>query len=138
MALLGRIPLQEPRAAIRRRQSARARDMDSDLLGSQTAAQDNAKAWTGFPLMSRKASHDIGWIGLGRMGEAMAARLVKAGHGLSVWNRTGSKADPLARIGAEVMTDKAAMAHCATVFTMVSTTDDLKDILFGAGGVLTA
>ncbi len=87
--------------------------------------------------MSSKASHDIGWIGLGRMGEAMAARLVKAGHGLSVWNRTASKADPLAKIGAEVVTDKAAMAHCATVFTMVSTTDDLKDILFGAGGVLT-
>ena len=77
----------------------------------------------------------IGFIGLGRMGEAMAARLVKAGHGLSVWNRTASKADPLAKIGAEVVTDKSAMAHCATVFTMVSTTDDLKDILFGAGGV---
>ena len=87
--------------------------------------------------MSSKASHDIGWIGLGRMGEAMAARLVKAGHGISVWNRTASKADPLAKIGAEVVTDKAAMAHCATVFTMVSTTDDLKDILFGKGGVLT-
>ncbi len=86
--------------------------------------------------MSNKASHDIGWIGLGRMGEAMAARLVKAGHALSVWNRTASKADPLAQIGAEVVTDKAAMAHCATVFTMVSTTDDLKDILFGKGGVL--
>ena len=86
--------------------------------------------------MSSKASHDIGWIGLGRMGEAMAARLVKAGHGLSVWNRTVSKADPLAQIGAEVVTDKAAMAHCATVFTMVSTTDDLKDILFGKGGVM--
>ena len=81
--------------------------------------------------MTGKASHDIGWIGLGRMGEAMAARLVKAGHGISVWNRTASKADPLAKIGAEVVTDKAAMAHCATVFTMVSTTDDLKDILFG-------
>ncbi len=86
--------------------------------------------------MSNKASHDIGWIGLGRMGEAMAARLVKAGHRLSVWNRTASKADPLAQIGAEVVTDKAAMAHCATVFTMVSTTDDLKEILFGKGGVL--
>jgi 3-hydroxyisobutyrate dehydrogenase len=83
-----------------------------------------------------KASHEIGWIGLGRMGEAMAARLIKAGHKLSVWNRTVSKADPLAEIGAEVVTDKAAMAHCATVFTMVSTTDDLKEILFGAGGVL--
>jgi 3-hydroxyisobutyrate dehydrogenase len=86
--------------------------------------------------MSSKASHDIGWIGLGRMGEAMAARLVKAGHGLSVWNRTASKAEPIARLGAEVVTDKAAMAHCATLFTMVSTTDDLKEILFGKGGVL--
>jgi 3-hydroxyisobutyrate dehydrogenase len=86
--------------------------------------------------MSSKASHDIGWIGLGRMGEAMAARLVKAGHGISVWNRTASKADPLAQIGAEVVTDKAAMAHCATVFTMVSTTDDLKDILLGPNGVI--
>jgi 3-hydroxyisobutyrate dehydrogenase len=87
--------------------------------------------------MGSKASHDIGWIGLGRMGEAMAARLVKAGYGLSVWNRTSAKADPLAQIGAEVVTDKSAMAHCATVFTMVSTTDDLKEILFGSGGVLT-
>ena len=51
--------------------------------------------------MSSKASHDIGWIGLGRMGEAMAARLVNAGHRLSVWNRTASKADPLAKIGGE-------------------------------------
>ena len=47
---------------------------------------------------------ELGMIGLGRMGEAMAARLVKAGHGLSVWNRTASKADPLAQIGAEVST----------------------------------
>jgi len=86
--------------------------------------------------MSSKASPSIGWIGLGRMGEAMAARLVAAGHGLSVWNRTASKADPLAQIGAEVVTDKTAMAHCETVFTMVSTTDDLKEILFGPGGVL--
>ena len=51
--------------------------------------------------MSSKASHDIGWIGLGRMGEVMAARLIKAGHKVSVWNRTTSKADLLARIGAD-------------------------------------
>ena len=86
--------------------------------------------------MSSKASHDVGWIGLGRMGEAMAARLLKAGHAVSVWNRTASKADPLAALGAEVVTDKAAMAHCATVFTMLSTTDDLKEVLFAQGGVL--
>ena len=85
---------------------------------------------------SSRASHAIGWIGLGRMGEAMAARLIKSGHGLSVWNRTASKADPLGKLGAEVVTDKTAMAHCETVFTMVSTTDDLKDVLFGKDGVL--
>src|SRR4030088_2900138 len=79
----------------------------------------------------------MGGSGLARRAELVAARLVKAGHGISVWNRTASKADPLAQIGAEVVTDKMAMGHCATVFTMVSTTDDLKDILFGKGGVLT-
>lgn len=33
----------------------------------------------------------IGWIGLGRMGEAMVKRLLKAGHKVSVWNRTAAK-----------------------------------------------
>ena len=35
----------------------------------------------------------IGWIGLGRMGEAMVKRLTKGGYGVDVWNRTRSKAD---------------------------------------------
>ena len=78
----------------------------------------------------------IAFIGLGNMGGPMAANLVKAGHKLSVWNRTASKADPLGQIGAEVVTDKTAMAHCATLFTMVSQTDDLKEILFGPDGVI--
>ena len=41
-------------------------------------------------------SNSIGWIGLGRMGEAMVALLLKAGHRVSVWNRTASKAQHLA------------------------------------------
>ena len=45
----------------------------------------------------------IGWIGLGRMGEAMAKRLIKAGHPVSVWNRTASKAAPLAEYGATIV-----------------------------------
>src|SRR5881396_2370210 len=97
MALFGSVPPHEPRTAIRSRHDARARDMGSDVVGSQTAAQPTTrKQRQGSARMSSKASHDIGWIGLGRMGEAMAARLVKAGYGLSVWNRTASKADPLA------------------------------------------
>ena len=41
-------------------------------------------------------SDKIGWIGIGRMGYAMAERLAKAGANLTVWNRTRSKAEPLA------------------------------------------
>src|SRR6187397_576080 len=81
-------------------------------------------------------ANQIGWIGLGRMGEAMVKRLLKAGHGVSVWNRTRSKAEPLAEYGAEIVDSKQALAGCETVFTMVSTTDDLKDVLFGEGGLV--
>ena len=45
----------------------------------------------------------VGWIGLGRMGEAMAKKLIKAGHDVNVWNRTASKAAPLAEAGATVV-----------------------------------
>ena len=79
----------------------------------------------------------IGWIGLGRMGEAMAKRLIKAGHPVSVWNRTAAKAAPLAEYGATIVAHKQDLATCDFVFTMVSTTDDLKEVLFGAGGVMT-
>jgi 3-hydroxyisobutyrate dehydrogenase len=79
----------------------------------------------------------IGWIGLGRMGEAMVRRLLAAGHGVSVWNRTRSKAEALAGYGATLVERKLDLAACEVVFTMVSTTDDLKQVLFGAGGLVT-
>ncbi|MDP1743060.1 NAD(P)-dependent oxidoreductase [Polaromonas sp.] len=78
----------------------------------------------------------IGWIGLGRMGEAMAKRLVKAGNEVSVWNRTASKAAPLAEAGATIVGSKQDLAFCDIVFTMVSTTDDLKQVLFDEGGLV--
>jgi len=82
-------------------------------------------------------ANKIGWIGLGRMGEAMVKRLTKAGHGVDVWNRTRSKAEPLAEYGATVVNTKLDLAACETVFTMVSTTDDLKEVLFAEGGLVT-
>ncbi|MDB5872815.1 MAG: NAD(P)-dependent oxidoreductase, partial [Ramlibacter sp.] len=78
----------------------------------------------------------IGWIGLGRMGEAMVKRLLKKEHGVSVWNRTAAKAAPLAEYGATVAANKQELATCEIVFTMVSTTDDLKQVLFGEGGLV--
>lgn len=82
-------------------------------------------------------SKKIGWIGLGRMGEAMVTKLLKAGHTVHVWNRTASKAVHLAEYGAVIEKAKIDLASCEVVFTMVSTTDDLKEVLFGPGGLVT-
>jgi 3-hydroxyisobutyrate dehydrogenase len=71
------------------------------------------------------------------MGEAMVKRLTKAGHGVDIWNRTRSKAEPLVEYGATLVDSKLDLAACETVFTMVSTTDDLKEVLFGPGGLVT-
>ncbi|SMC81393.1 NAD(P)-dependent oxidoreductase [Polynucleobacter kasalickyi] len=79
----------------------------------------------------------IGWIGLGRMGESMVKRLTQAGFGVDVWNRTRSKADPLAAYGCNVVDNILDLAGCETVITMVSTTKDLKQVLFGEGGLVT-
>jgi 3-hydroxyisobutyrate dehydrogenase len=78
----------------------------------------------------------IGWIGLGRMGEAMVKKLLKAGNAVDVWNRTAAKAQPLAEYGARVVAGKQDLATSDIVFTMVSTTDDLKEVLFGEGGLV--
>jgi 3-hydroxyisobutyrate dehydrogenase len=81
-------------------------------------------------------AHRLGWIGIGRMGYAMAERLAKAGCDITVWNRTRKKAEPLAKSGAKIAGSLAELAACDIVFTMVSTGKDVKEVLFGAEGVL--
>lgn len=78
----------------------------------------------------------LGWIGLGRMGEVMVKRLLQHDCDLSVWNRTRSKAEALQEYGAKLVDSKADLASCDIVFTMVTTTDDLKEVLFGKDGLL--
>jgi 3-hydroxyisobutyrate dehydrogenase len=79
----------------------------------------------------------VGWVGTGRMGAAMAARLVRAGATLAVWNRTRAKAEPLAELGAIVVDRLDQLAECDVVFTMVSASEDLEAVLTGEGGLLT-
>ena len=57
----------------------------------------------------------IAFIGLGNMGEPMALNLVRAGHELSVYNRTRGKAEPLAKEGARVEASPAAAVRGAEV-----------------------
>ena len=80
-------------------------------------------------------AHRLGWIGMGRMGYPMAERLLKAGHDLSIWNRTRVKAEPLAAKGAALVERAADLAHVDVLFTMVSTGKDLEQVYFGHEGV---
>jgi len=79
----------------------------------------------------------IGWIGMGRMGFPMAERLVKAGYDVKVWNRTRSKAEPLAEQGALLVDSPADLAGVDVLTTMVSTGKDVEALYFGENGVLT-
>jgi 3-hydroxyisobutyrate dehydrogenase len=78
----------------------------------------------------------VGWIGAGHMGAAMAARLLRAGVDVAVWNRTAAKAEPLRERGATVAATVADLADRAVVFTMVSADDDLRQVLTGPDGLL--
>jgi 3-hydroxyisobutyrate dehydrogenase len=80
--------------------------------------------------------HKIGWIGTGRMGFAMAQRLLKGGADVAVWNRTKSKAEPLAELGATVVDSPSDLADRDIVFTMVGGPADFVEVTLGDGGVL--
>jgi 3-hydroxyisobutyrate dehydrogenase len=78
----------------------------------------------------------LGWVGTGRMGYALATRLLEAGCDLSVYNRTRAKAEPLADLGARIVDEPAELADRDIVFTMVADSEDFKAVVIGGGGLL--
>ncbi|MGE5241880.1 MAG: NAD(P)-dependent oxidoreductase [Bacteroidota bacterium] len=84
-----------------------------------------------------KTAQKIGWIGVGRMGTPMAERLLKAGHDVSIWNRTRPKAEPLAEKGGKIVDKPVELAGCEVVFAIVSTGKDVEQVLFGKDGLCT-
>jgi 3-hydroxyisobutyrate dehydrogenase len=85
--------------------------------------------------MATGKTQKIGWIGMGRMGFPMAERLIKAGHDVSIWNRTRAKAEPLARIGGKVVDRLADLKSVDVLFSIVATGPDVQDVLYGKDGV---
>jgi 3-hydroxyisobutyrate dehydrogenase-like beta-hydroxyacid dehydrogenase len=76
----------------------------------------------------------IGLIGLGLMGRPMGMNLLKAGHSLTVWNRTASRADELVAAGATLAKSPREVAAAADVLiTMVSDPPALEEVLWGSG-----
>ena len=86
--------------------------------------------------MSAAKTRRLGWIGAGRMGFEMAKRLAKGGCDIAVWNRTRAKAEPLAKDGAKIVDGLPDLAGCDIVFCMVSTYDDVKEVIAGPKGLL--
>jgi 3-hydroxyisobutyrate dehydrogenase-like beta-hydroxyacid dehydrogenase len=83
------------------------------------------------------AKHTIGWVGAGgRMGFAMAKRLLDAGFEVTAYNRTRSKVEPLAEHGAKIADSLRALRGFDIVFTTVSASDDLKAVCLGPDGLL--
>ncbi|MDE2790328.1 MAG: NAD(P)-dependent oxidoreductase [Paracoccaceae bacterium] len=78
----------------------------------------------------------IGWIGIGRMGFPMVERLLNAGNEVRIWNRTRSKAEPLAAKGATLVDSPRNLATVDVLCTMVSTGKDVEQVYFGENGVL--
>jgi len=85
--------------------------------------------------MMANNTQKIGWIGMGRMGFPMAERLIKAGHNVSIWNRTRAKAEPLAAKGGKVVDKLTDLAGVDVLFSIVSTGKDLDEVYFGKEGV---
>ena len=79
----------------------------------------------------------VGWIGAGRMGFSMAKRLLEGGADVSIYNRTRSKAEPLAEVGGKIVDSPKDLCDRDIVFTMVSASKDLLEVAFGDNGVLT-
>jgi 3-hydroxyisobutyrate dehydrogenase len=78
----------------------------------------------------------LGWLGTGRMGYALVRRLLEAGCDVAVYNRTRSKAEPLAESGAVIVDTPAELADRDIVFTMVAGSQDFREVVCGAEGLL--
>jgi 3-hydroxyisobutyrate dehydrogenase-like beta-hydroxyacid dehydrogenase len=78
----------------------------------------------------------LGFIGLGHMGTSMATNLVKAGHDVSVFNRSPGKSSSLIKLGAREAADLAGACNGEVVITMLADDDAVSGIDFGEEGLI--
>jgi 3-hydroxyisobutyrate dehydrogenase-like beta-hydroxyacid dehydrogenase len=79
---------------------------------------------------------DVGFIGLGHMGAGIAANLLRAGHCVTVYNRTPAKAEALVAQGAKRASRIADACRSEAVITMLADDDAVADVVLGEGGVV--
>src|ERR1700736_6280389 len=78
----------------------------------------------------------LGWIGTGRMGYALASRLLQRGCDLAVYNRTRAKAEPLEKLGARIVERPSDLADRDIVVVSVADSPDFASVMTGKHGLL--
>jgi 3-hydroxyisobutyrate dehydrogenase len=78
----------------------------------------------------------LAFLGLGAMGTPMATRLIDAGHDVTVWNRTRSRAEAFDGRARVASSPSDAVAGVEAVITMLATPETLFEVLFGPDGVV--
>jgi 3-hydroxyisobutyrate dehydrogenase-like beta-hydroxyacid dehydrogenase len=94
------------------------------LIGFHQAKQEKAE------------NMKLGFIGLGQMGSGMAANLIRAGHEVTVYNRTPAKAQALVAKGTHAAAQVADACHGDAVFTMLAEDIAVEEIAFGKSGII--
>src|SRR4029077_17282727 len=79
---------------------------------------------------------DVGLIGLGRMGAGIAKSLLRAGHRVTVFNRTRERAEALRKDGAAIASSVADACQSDAVLTMLADDAAVEAVVFGESGVL--
>jgi 3-hydroxyisobutyrate dehydrogenase-like beta-hydroxyacid dehydrogenase len=126
--------LSQANSRLRQRYSESVRERAA-RQASHTAAQ--SRDLLPHPNGSRiKQITKVGFIGLGHMGSAMAGRLVQAGHEVTVYNRTASKAQALIDQGAHLAARIADACKGDVVITMLADDGAVEEVVFGESGVL--
>jgi 3-hydroxyisobutyrate dehydrogenase len=88
---------------------------------------------------SGQQAEKLGYLGLGMMGLPMSQRLVKAGHGVTVWNRSAGKTAALVEAGAKPAAQPRDVADAASIIFMCLTdAAAVEEVAFGPGGLATA
>jgi len=98
---------------------------------------ENARANVSSDHRLANNSHlNVGFVGLGRMGAGMAANLLKAGHDVTVYNRTPAKAAALMSLGAKVARNIAEACRGDAVITMLANDEAVEGVVLGRDGVI--
>src|SRR5271154_6962260 len=110
------------------------REFDSTTLSASAPLSSGDKSRADAPSRVRPVKGEIGFIGLGHMGTAMAANLAAAGRPVVAYVRRPGQIGQLETIGVRPTTDIGDLFDCEVVISMLPDDEAVREVVFGHGG----